>query len=167
GYWLVKILDRQQEPEQVHIQAILLGGEKEAQDVRARLETGEDFAALAQELSQHEATRESGGDFDWLSLEDVAPGSAFAAWADIFELETGVISEPIRDDTAVTTGGYWLVKVLDKEDNKQISADDRSLLKANALNEWVLSLWYDPGNEVTDYLTDEMREWAIAKATEG
>jgi len=167
GYWLVKILDKQQEPEQVHIQAILLVSEEEAQDVTARLEAGEDFATLAQELSQHEATKESGGDFDWVSPEYVLPGSAFAAWADVFELETGVISEPIRDDTQVTTGGYWLIKVLDKEANKQISADDRSLLKANALNEWVFSLWYDPGNEVNNYLTDEMREWAIAKATEG
>ncbi|GAI16299.1 unnamed protein product, partial [marine sediment metagenome] len=52
GYWLVKILDRTQEPEQVHIQAILLGSEQEAQDVRVRLEAGEDFATLAQELSQ-------------------------------------------------------------------------------------------------------------------
>jgi len=167
GYWLVKILDRKQEPEQVHIQAILLGSEKEAQDVRARLEAGEDFTTLAQEFSQHEATKENGGDFDWLSLEDVMPGSAFAAWADIFELETGVVSEPIRDDTEVTTGGYWLLKVLDKEDNKQISDDDRNLLKAKALDEWVFSLWYDPGNEVNSYLTDEMREWAIAKAMEG
>jgi len=162
GYWLVKMLDRQPEPEQVHIQAILLGSEKEAQDVRARLENGEDFATLAQELSQHEATKENGGDFDWLSVEDVAPGSAFAAWADIFELETGVISEPIPDDTQVTTGGYWLIKVLDKEDNKQISDDDRNLLKANALNEWVLSLWYYYEDEIDNYLTDEMREWAIA-----
>ena len=167
GYWLVKILDRKQEPEQVQVQAILLGSETEAQDVRARLEAGEDFATLAQELSQYEATKESGGDFGWLSPENVAPGSAFAAWAGIFELETGVISEPIRDDTQVTTGGYWLLKVLDKEDNKQISDDDRSLLKTKALNEWILSLWYDTGNQVNSYLTDEMKAWAIEKAMEG
>jgi hypothetical protein len=82
-------------------------------------------------------------------------------------LETGAISEPIRDDTAVTTGGYWLLKVLAKEDDKQISDDDRDLLKARDLDEWVFSLLYDSGNEVNNYLTDEMREWAIAKATEG
>ncbi|GAI16297.1 unnamed protein product [marine sediment metagenome] len=64
-------------------------------------------------------------------------------------------------------GGYWLLEVLDKEDNKQISDDDRDLLKTKALDEWVFSLWYDPGNEVNSYLTDEMREWAIEKATEG
>lgn len=167
GYWLVKILDRKQEPEQVHVQAILLGSEEEAQDVRTRLGDGDDFTTLARELSQHKVTKENGGDFDWLSPEDVAPGSAFTAWADIFELETGAISEPIRDDTAVTTGGYWLLKVLAKEDDKQISDDDRNLLKTWALDEWVFSLWYDPGNEVNNYLTDEMREWAIAEATEG
>ncbi len=164
GYWLVKILDRKQEPEQVHIQAILLGNEKEAQDVRARLEAGEDFTTLAKELSQHKATKENGGDFDWLSLEDVLPGSAFAAWVDIFELETGVISEPIRDDTEVTTGGYWLLEVLDKEDNKQISDDDRNLLKIKALDEWVFSLWDDPENVAESYLDEEKKAWAIEKA---
>ena len=167
GYWLVKILGRQQEPEQVQVTAILLGSETEAQAVRVRLDAGENFATLAQELSQHEATKESGGDFGWLSPENVAPGSDFAAWSGIFELETGVISAPIRDDTQVTTGGYWLLKVLDKEDNKQISDDDRSLLKTKALNEWILSLWYDTGNQVNSYLTDEMKAWAIEKAMEG
>ena len=167
GYWLVKILDRQPEPEQVHVQAILLGSEDEAQNVKARLEAGEDFAVLAGELSQHEITGESGGDFDWLSPEDVLPGSTLAAWADVFEWETGVISEPIRDDTVITTGGYWLLEVLAKEDDKQVSSDDRELLKARALDDWVLSLWYEYGDDVNSYLTGEMREWAIGKATEG
>jgi len=165
GYWLIKILDRKQEPEQVHIQAILLGSEKEAQDVRVRLEDGKDFTTLAQEFSQHKATKENGGDFDWLR-----PGmmsSAFDEFAFNPELELETLSEPIRDDTVVTTGGYWLLEVLDKEDNKQISDDDRNLLKAKALDEWVFSLWDDTGSEVNSYLTDEMREWAIEKATGG
>lgn len=167
GYWLVKILDSRQEPQQVRVQAMLLGSETEAQDVSARLEAGEDFAALAEELSRHEATSQSGGDFDWLSSEDVATGSDFAAWADIFELETGVISQPIPDNTRITSGGYWLLTVLDKEDSRQISDDDRTLLKSKALSEWVLSLWDDPAVQVDNYLTDEMREWALARVTDG
>jgi hypothetical protein len=162
GYWLVKILDRQQEPEQVHIQAILLGSEEEAQDVRARLEAGGDFTTLAKELSQHEATRESGGDFDWLR-----PGmmsSAFDEFAFNPELELETLSEPIRDDTVVTTGGYWLLKVLDKEDNKQISDDDRNLLKTKAWDGWLSSLWDDPENVVESYLDEEKKAWAIEKA---
>ena len=165
GYWLVKILDRTQEPEQAHIQAILLGSEEEAQDVGIRLEAGEDFTTLAEGLSRHEATKESGGDFDWLSVEDVTPGSAFAAWADIFELETGMVSEPIRDDAQTTTGGYWLLRVLDGEDDKQLSDDDRDLLKTRALDEWVFSLWYDYEDEIDDYLTDDMIQFAIDKVT--
>ncbi len=165
GYWIIKVLERKQEPEEVHIQAILLGSEKEAQDVRARLEAGEDFTTLAQELSQHEATKENGGDLGWLR-----PGmmsSAFDEFAFNPDLELETLSEPIRDDTVVTRGGYRLLEVLDKEDNKQISDDDRNLLKTKALDGWVLSLWYDPGYEVSSYLKDEMREWAIEKATEG
>jgi len=167
GYWVVKIVDKQQEPEQVQVQAMLLGSEEAAQEVRTRLGIGEDFTTLARELSQHEATKQNGGDFDWLSPEDVAPGAAFAVWADIFGLETGAISEPIRDDTQVTAGGYWLLKILEQEDDKQISEDDRNLLKTIAVDEWVISLWNDPGNEIVNYLTDQMREWAIMKAMEG
>ena len=147
------------------MQAILLGGEEEAQDVRARLGAGEDFATLDEELSQHTATKENGGDLGWLSRYKMS--FVFDEFAFNPELELETLSEPIRDETVTTGGGYWLLKVLDKEDSKQISDDDRSFLKTKALDEWVFSLWDDPGNEVNNYLTDEMRDWAIARATEG
>ncbi len=164
GYWIIKVLERKQEPEEVRVQAILLGGEEEAQDVRTKLGAGEDFATLAEELSQHTATKENGGDLGWLSRYEMS--FVFDEFAFNPELELETLSEPIRDETVATGGGYWLLKILDKEDNKQISDDDRNLLKSKALDEWVFSLGDDPGNEVINYLTDEMREWAIAKATE-
>jgi parvulin-like peptidyl-prolyl isomerase len=51
--------------EQVHVRYILLESEEEAQNVLARLQAGEDFAVLAQELSHDESTRESGVDRGW------------------------------------------------------------------------------------------------------
>jgi len=163
GYWIIKILDRKQEPEETHIQAILLGSEQEAQDVLARLDAGEDFAALAEELSQHLATKENGGDFGLLTPGIMSPAfDEFIFDADV-KLET--LSEPVRDEATMTKGGYWLLKVLDKEDDKEISDDDRDLLKTNALNEWFSRLWADPENEVNSYLTNETRQWAIEKAT--
>lgn len=164
GYWIIKVLERKQEPEEVRVQAILLGGEEEAQDVRARLEAGEDFATLAEEFSQHTAAKENGGDLGWLARYKMS--FVFDEFAFDPELELETLSEPIRDETVATGGGYWLLKILDKEDNKQISDDDRDFLKTKALDEWVFSLEDDPENEVNNYLTDEMREWAIAKATE-
>ena len=167
GYWLVKVLERKPEPEQLHLQVILLGSEKETQDVKARLEAGEDFATLAKELSQHKATKEEGGDFGWVPVEDLTTNIVFAAWLNVPEQELEVVSEPLRDFSEVTTGGYWLLKVLDKDDDKQITDEDRDLLKTKAFNEWVSSLWDDPENEVNAYLTQEMVDFAIERASGG
>ena len=70
-----------------------------------------------------------------------------------------LITRPIHDDIVVTTGGYWLLKVADIDDNRQIGDEDRDLLKAQALDEWLLALWDE--NEVESYLDDERQEWAI------
>ena len=166
GYWLIKVLEREEESGEAHVQAILLGSEEEAQDVRTRLEASEDFdkdfAELAGELSQHDASKESGGDLGWL-----APGmmsSAFDGFAFDAEIELGTLSEPIRDDTAVTKGGYWLIMVVDKDEDRQLEDDDRDLLKGKLLNEWVSGLWDNA--EIDDsYLDDEKKWWAIMQAT--
>ena len=85
------------------------------------------------------------------------------------EVELETLSEPIRDETVGTRGGYWLVKVVGIDDNnKEIEDEDRDLLKAKALNEWLLALWDNPENEIDDsYLDDEKKMWAIWKAMEG
>ena len=163
GYWLVEVLEREEEPQEAHVRAILLGSEQEAWEVRDRLEAGEDFATLAGELSQDYASKEDGGDLGWLAPETMSP--AFDEF--VFNSEVGTLSEPIRDDTAMTTGGYWLFKVLGREDSRQVSDEDRDLLKALALNEWVSSLWEDPENEIDDsYLDAEKKAWAMEKAKE-
>ena len=164
GYWLIKMSEREEDSDLVHVQAILLGNEEEAQEVRARLEAGEDFAALAEEFSQHEGSKVNGGDVGWLTPGTMSP--AFDEFAFNSELELETVSEPIRDDTMLTTGGYWLVKVLDKDDNRKIEDDDRLLLKAEALNEWVSSLWDDPENEIESYLDEDKKSWAILKVME-
>lgn len=165
GYWLIKVLERKEGLDEVHVQAILLSNEAQAQGVRARLGAGEDFAALAEELSQHERSRENGGDMGGSTPGAMSP--AFDEFAFNYEVELETVSEPIRDDTVVTTGGYWLIKLLDTDDNRKIEDDDRNLLKAKALDEWVTSLWDDPENKVESYLDEDKMSWAISKAIEG
>ena len=160
GYWLVKVLDIDEEDEEVQVQVMLLGSEQEVQEVMAKLEGGEDFATLAEELSQHDASKEKGGDLGWLASDEINP-----VYQDfVLNAELEALSEPIKDEAVVTKGGYWLVKVLDKEDNRQIEDSDRDMLKAKALDEWVSSLWDNPENEVESYLDDEKKAWAIAEA---
>ncbi len=163
GYWLIEVLEmEEEEPKEAHLQVILLGSEEEALSARARLEAGEDFAALVEELSQHDYSKKDGGDLGWLLPEEMSPDIEEFVFGAETKLKT--VSEPIRDETAVTKGGYWLVKVLEKDDNREISDDDRGWLKDKALSEWITSLWDDPENEIEDYLDNEKKAWAIEKA---
>ena len=162
GYWLINVLEKNKEEEKSHIQAILLGSEEEARTVRARLETGEDFAELAEELSQHSLSKEEGGDLGELTPGEMSP--AFDAYAFDPELEVGTLSDPVRDDTVQTKGGYWLVKVIEIDNNRTIDDDDRDLLKRKELNDWEVALGDDPNNIVESYLDDETKFWAILRA---
>ncbi len=160
GYWLIEVLEREEDPERAYVQAILLGSEGEAQEIRAKLEAGEGFATLAKGFSQLQAAGIDGGDLEWLT-----PGIVSAAFDEfVFDLELGieVLSEPIRDDMMVTTGGYWLVQVLSEDDNRKIEDEDRYLLKAKALDEWGTSLF--DKSDVEDYLDDDKQLWAISRA---
>lgn len=165
GYWLIRVLERKQDTKEAHVQAILLASKEEALNVKARLEAGEDFATLAGELSQWSGGDKDKGDLGWL-----APGTMsqeFDGFVFSSETELNIISEPIADDGATTKGGYWLVRVLAKEANKEISAEDRDALVSEALSDWVASLWDNPKNEVMSYLDDEMKAFAVARALGG
>jgi len=163
GYWLLRVLDMDEEAEGAHVQAMLLGSELEAKEVRARLEAGEDFAALAKEHSQLPGVEENGGDLGMVIKGDKPP--AFDEFVFNPELELERLSEPIRDDTVSTRGGYWLVKVVAEDDDRQIEYEDRDILIYKALREWAASLWLDPANEVDhSYLDDVKKAWAVEQA---
>ncbi|MFC2002862.1 peptidylprolyl isomerase [Chloroflexota bacterium] len=162
GYWLIKVLERKEDSDEVHLQVIQLSSEEQANEVRARLEAGEDFAELAGEFSQMDAAKENGGDIGWLPPGLMSPALEGFAFDPKVELQT--ISKPIRDDNALTTGGYWLIKVLAEEDNRKIEDEDRKLLKGKALGEWIASLWDDPENKIEDFLDGEKIAWAIERA---
>jgi parvulin-like peptidyl-prolyl isomerase len=160
GYWLIEVLSRDMEAKTASVKVMLLGSEQEANEVRARLGAGEDFATLAKELSQHSASKDNGGAFEVTAEGTVS--SAFDGFVFDPEVKLNTLSQPIRDDTMSTKGGYWLVKVTEIDSNRQISDDDRTSLKADALNKWVNSLSDNPENKVVSYLDDEKKRWAIS-----
>lgn len=164
GYWLIRVTDRIENPEQVYVYAILLESEEQAWQVKDKIETGGDFASLAKEFSQHGESKELGGDLSWVT--PFMMSEAFSDFAFDLGVTWGRLSEPIKDEEATTRGGYWLVKVLDKDDDREIEENDRALLIAEALNKWVAALWDDPENEVVSYMDDEQKKWAADKAYE-
>jgi parvulin-like peptidyl-prolyl isomerase len=164
GYWLIKLEFRDQDAGIVQGKAMLLGSEEEASNIRARLEAGEDFAALSDEFSQYDDFKANGGQFE-VSQGDI--GSAFDDFAFDPELELGTLSQPIKDDTVTTTGGYWLIKVADASSDRPIDETDRGTLKNDLFSQWVKGLSDNPDNTVESYLNDETTNWAVLHAWEG
>lgn len=165
GYWLVRVLDRDDTEEEAHIQVMLLGSEEKAKEVRDKLRAGEDFATLAKQFSQLEGVAENKGEYLVGSgmLSPVVDKFTFN-----LEIDTRTLSEPIRDESATTKGGYWLVKVVAQEPDRKIETKDRDWLKAKALDEWVSALRNDPTNVVDhSYLDNAKKEWAIKQARKG
>jgi len=165
GYWLIEVEFVDAEVNHAQLKVILLGSEEEANQIRARLENGEDFATLAAEYSQHADSKENGGEFEINSREQYS--EAFDEFIFDPELELGSLSQPIRDDTVVTEGGYWLIKVVEAADDRPLEEEDRDTLKRDALSKWVEGLSDDPDNTVESYLDEEKTDWAVLHAWEG
>jgi peptidyl-prolyl cis-trans isomerase C len=80
-----------------------------------RLKAGEDFAALAKEVSEDANSKDNGGDLNYFS-KGQAPASFENA---AFALKKGEIS-----DIVTTDSGYHIIKVTDKQDAKKISFEE-------------------------------------------
>jgi len=157
GYWLIKLLEKIET--EIHPQAILVVTEAEAEELKARLEAGEDFATLASEHSLHYSA-EDGGDLGWLSQD--AMGSAFEEAA--LSLEQGTLSDPFWDEKASKEGGYWLIELIDPVEEREISQNHREVLTANEFNRWMEEARLS--SDIEFYLDEEKTIWAVSKALE-
>ena len=79
--------------------------QKQAEDILAKVNAGEDFAELAKELSADTFSGENGGDLDWMEAGTMDPAFDDAAFA-LPAKES--VSEVVK-----TEFGYHIIKVLD------------------------------------------------------
>ncbi len=93
------------ELEHVRARHILLSQESGARQVLERLRSGEDFAALAAELSRDVSTRDYGGDLGWFVPGELLEQNLSDA---AFSQPIGKISAPIA-----TRLGYHILQVID------------------------------------------------------
>lgn len=164
GYWLVRVLERNEEEDETHLQLILLGNEEEAWNIREQLEAGADWGELAVEHSQLDGVEENLGEYQVSKGMAVPPIDEYAHSPDT---EIGEISEPLPDNDILTKGGYWLIKVLDEDTDRRVDTEYREYLKAKALDEWAAALIDDKDNEIVNYIDSEGKSWAIEQALRG
>jgi len=160
GYWLIEVIevDETVDPVRAEVRRILVGSEQEANDIRDRLEAGEDFAELAAEFSLDTLSNTLGGEIT------LSPGESTAAF-DIYvfglEVEWGVLSQPILDIEGSSTGGYWLIEVVASEIARELDEENRLILKNDALNNWIEGLSANPENNIVNHLDEEKIQWAV------
>ncbi len=104
--------------EQVNVQAIVVANETAAQVVVDRLH-GEDFASVAEEYGD--------GDLGWLPRGIMSLDFDEVA----FSIEIGNVSQPFS-----TAEGYYIIKVLEKED-RALDEDVKGLLETIAFSRWI------------------------------
>ena len=144
------------ETKQVHLYDILVGNEGNATEVLNRLQNGENFSTLAQELSIDEGSKQYGGDMGWL------PRGILSYYIDpqldqaAFSLEVGNVSEPIQ-----TTRGYYVITVSEIDENRPIDDQYREVLAASELDTWLNELW--TASNIKNYLDQDKIDWATAR----
>jgi parvulin-like peptidyl-prolyl isomerase len=154
GYWILKVTEKDKDQNN-HVFGILLGTRSEADEIRAKLSGGSDFAGLAKEKSQHLESKDSGGDLGFVKRGQSIDAIINAA----SQLSSGVLSEPILDTTARTRGGYWLVKVLERDENRQITLEMRDQLKSTAFQNWLQD--EEKTSTIEKYLDEAQKLWAV------
>ena len=109
---------------------------------KGRIERGEDFAIVAQEVSTDTVTAENGGAVGW-----VTPGQLTAQYgADldefVFELEVGELG------TVESDGMYYVVRVLDRDENGPLPEEILTQRQNSALTDWLEERKASPDVEI-------------------
>jgi peptidyl-prolyl cis-trans isomerase C len=127
-------------PEQeVRARHILVETEDEAKKALARINAGEDFAAVAKEMSKDPGSGAEGGDLGFFLKEQMVPEFSDAA----FKLDVGKVSEPVKSQY-----GWHIIKVEEKR--------ERALPKLEEVRA-----------QIEDYVRKKAQEDAVKKLTDG
>lgn len=113
--------------DQVWARHILVDTLEEANKVIDRIKKGENWIAVAQEVSKDTGSKDSGGDLGWFGSGKMVEAFNSAA----FSMKVGEISQPIKSDY-----GYHVIQVLGHEERTldQTAFDE---LKTTTFNTWL------------------------------
>ncbi len=118
--------------EEVHAQHILVADGALAKDLKARLDKGADFAALAQQYSTDTSNADTGGDLGWFaSTENGGPMDQTFSTAAFKLTQPGQIGDPVQ-----TQFGWHIIRLVERG-QRDLSKTDLDTAKSKAFDEWL------------------------------
>lgn len=115
---------------QVHARHILVKEEALALDLLARLDAGEDFAALAQDYSQDPSSARVGGDLGWIS-----PGDLLQS-----EVEAVIFDMPVNSrwpEPVISVIGYHIIENLERVEDRPVDETRRTERRQELFQGWL------------------------------
>jgi len=177
GYWLIYIIEKGtgDNAGKVYAGAMLLGSEAEAENIKGQLDAitdpidlSQQFSDIAKKYSQYTNAANDGGLLGWVS-----PGSIGTTFDNVaFNMNAGTISDPVKDISTNTKGGYWLIKVVGISNGSDISQDDINTIAQQNFATWLQQ--QSQNATINDHSSDTVGQnnetiisWAISKINKG
>jgi len=149
--------DIPQEQDQIWARHILVATEDEAKAVIERLNNGEEFGALAAELSQDTGSGANGGDLGWFGKGAMVAPFEEAAYS----LKIGEISAPVQSDF-----GWHIIQLIDRATLPMISAEYDQARQA-AFDDFLAKVREDSEVTIYDYWTERVPTTPGLEALQG
>lgn len=138
--------------EEVNASHILVETEEKADEIKGKLDAGEDFAELAKEHST-DGSKDNGGELGFFGKGAMVPEFEEVA----FSLGVGEISEPVKSEF-----GYHIIKVNEKKEAEEANFEEledeiKSMIKDEKSQE-AYAKWYEETREeyeINNYLDKE------------
>lgn len=105
-----------QQADQVKLQFLSVNSEEQADELADRLDSGEDFEALAEEIEADEESPGSSSELSWLPQDSLAARLGEETAATVFDLEVGEHTEPITLGEQSQT--YYIFQVTGHEERE-------------------------------------------------
>ncbi len=120
--------------EEVHVQHILVNADQEAlaKDIKAQLDKGADFAALAAKYSTDTSNKDQGGDLGWFA-PTAKGGPMVQEFSDAaFALtKPGQISDPVKSQF-----GWHIIRLIERGP-RPLTSDELTKAKSDAYDKWL------------------------------
>ncbi len=132
--------------EQLEASHILVDDEATANEVKAQLDNGKDFAELAAKYSTDASNAQSGGELGFFGKGDMVEPFEAAA----FSMKINEISDPVK-----TEFGYHIIKVTNRQEAQEASLEaSRAEIEETLKNEKL-------NTEYSSWLTEKQEEYSI------